>query len=308
MWVVFVVTLGAASMPVGTAIRTQAPTVTAYTCPMHPDVSVPEAGKCPKCGMLLVKSDLNPREYEVEVVSSPRAPQAGERTRLRLIVRHPDTKTVIRDFATIHEKLFHLFVISQDLEYYDHIHPTQEADGAYAIDVTLPRPGYYKLYADFLPIGGTPQVVPRVLVTANYEGDLASASARLVPDKTLTKTVGPMIVTLALPTAGLVAGRDEKLNYHIVDAATGAPVTDIEPYLAAFGHTLVMSEDTLHYVHAHPVEMLPEGSAARGGPDLTFKALLPRPGRYRIWTQLKRAGTVATAQFTVDVASPAETR
>jgi hypothetical protein len=115
-----------------------------------------------------------------------------------------------------------------------------------------------------------------------------------------------MRVTLTLPPDGLVAGRDEKLQYHIADAATGAPVTDIEPYLASFGHTLVLSEDTLHYVHAHPVEILPENaSLARGGPDLTFKALMPKPGRYRLWTQLKRRGIVSTVAFTVAVHSPA---
>ena len=68
----------------------------------------------------------------------------------------------------------------------------------------------------------------------------------------------------------------------------------------------MLSEDTLHYVHAHPLELLPErGSAARGGPDLTFKALFPRPGRYRVWTQLKRHGIVSTVAFTIDVTSPA---
>ena len=91
-----------------------------------------------------------------------------------------------------------------------------------------------------------------------------------------------------------------------MDAATGAPIADIEPYLAAFGHTLVLSEDTLHYVHAHPVELLPDDrAAAAGGPDLTFKAMLPKPGRSRVWTQLKRRGVVSTVSFTVAVASPA---
>jgi hypothetical protein len=104
-----------------------------------------------------------------------------------------------------------------------------------------------------------------------------------------------------------VAGRDETLHYHVVDAKTGRPVTDLEPYLAAFGHTLVLSEDTLEYIHAHPVEQLPENiDTAAGGPDLTFKALLPKPGRYRLWTQLKRDNVVTTARFTVTAASPVD--
>jgi hypothetical protein len=279
----------------------------AYLCPMHPDVVSRSAGSCPRCGMALALADpYDAREFLVAIDATPAAPRAGGRTRLRLTVREPSTRAVVRDFVEVHEKPYHLFVISQDLEHYDHVHPQQQRDGSYVVDVTLPKPGYYKVYSDFLPLGATPQVVPSVLVTADATSDLASAQARLVPDTTLSRTAGGMRVTLTLPSDGLVAGRDEKLQYHIVDAASGAPITDIEPYLAAFGHTLVLSEDTLHYVHAHPVEILPErGVRAAGGPDLTFKALMPKPGRYRVWTQLKRRGVVSTVSFTVAVASPA---
>jgi hypothetical protein len=30
------------------------PSTTVYTCPMHPEVTSPEPGRCPKCGMKLV--------------------------------------------------------------------------------------------------------------------------------------------------------------------------------------------------------------------------------------------------------------
>lgn len=168
----------------------------------------------------------------------------------------------------------------------------------------MPKPGYYKLYADFLPIGGTPQVIPRLLV-AGTPGDLDAARAHLPADDLAPKTAGSMRVSVSLPSDGLVAGRDEKLLYHIIDAKTGRPVTNLEPYLAAYGHTLVVSEDTIEYVHAHPVELLPDKiEDAAGGPELTFKALLPKPGRYRLWTQLKRGGVVSTFRFTVTAASP----
>ena len=289
------------------AALAQSPQAATYVCPMHPDVTSSAPGACARCGMALVKADtFEARDYLLEVETTPRAPRAGDAARLRLTVRHPATGTAVREFAIVHEKIYHLFVISHDLKHYDHVHPEQQPDGSLAIEVTLPRPGYYKLYSDFLPVGGTPQVVPQVLVTAGVTGDLASSRARLVPDKTLRRTAGSLTVTLELPAGGLVAGREEKLLYHIADAKSGAPVTDVEPYLGAYGHALVMSEDTLHYVHAHPVEQLPEGAVKPGGgPDLTFEALLPKPGRYRIWTQIKRAGVVATLAFTVEAASPA---
>jgi hypothetical protein len=287
------------------SVRAQAPEPPVYVCPMHPEVAATVPGACPKCGMALVKSEPVDADYTISLDASPAAPRAGERVRLRFFVRHPLSGAVVRDFAIVHEKPFHLFVVSQDLEDYQHIHPEPQPDGSLAVELTLSRPGYYKLYADFLPVGGRPQVLPEVLVTGDTATDLGSSTARLVPDTTRRKTAGSVAATLELPPAGLVAGRDEKLVFHVADPATGAPVRDLEPYLGAYGHTLVMSEDTLHYVHAHPVEALPAGvNDPRGGPDLTFKALLPRPGRYRIWTQLKRAGVVSTVSFTIAAAAP----
>jgi hypothetical protein len=289
------------------ATLAQEPAVAAATfyCPMHPDITAKTEASCSRCGMKLVPGDpLDAREYLLDMKVTPQAVRPGQAARLAFTVRHPDTRATVFTFATVHEKQFHLFVVSHDLEYYDHVHPEMQADGSWAIDVTLPKAGYYKLIADFLPLGGTPQVVPRLLA-AGDAGDLGAARAQLPSDDVFRKTAGSMDVALSLPADGLVAGRDETLRYHIVDAKTGRPVTDLEPYLAAFGHTLVLSEDTLDFVHAHPVEQLPEKiETAAGGPDLTFKALLPKPGRYRLWTQLKRDNVVTTTSFTVTAASP----
>jgi hypothetical protein len=292
------------SLPASIQQAVQFPT---HVCPMHPDVRATAPGTCPRCGMVLVPIDpADIRAYLLDLETTPSPIAAGKPFRLRLVVRDPDTKQIVREFATVHEKRFHLFVLSQDLEHYDHVHPQQEADGSFVLDVTVPREGFYRLYADFLPGGGTPQVIPRPLVTRGFTGDLASSQARLAPDRELTKTVAMMKVRLTLAGNGLVAGRDEKFTYTLTDARTGAPVTDVEPYLGAWGHSLVMSEDTEHFVHAHPLEALPATIVGGGGPELTFKAMLPKPGNYRVWTQIKRGGVVSTAMFTVQVASPSQ--
>lgn len=291
--------------------RQAPPTATAaqaYTCPMHPDVTQSIPGTCPRCGMMLVSMDpFDAREYRVDVATVPSGVPANRPFDLQLTVRDPSSGAVVRDFATVHDKRFHLFVISQDLEHYAHVHPEQRPDGSWALEVTLPKPGYYKLYSDFLPMGGTPQVIALPLVTAGAPGDIASSSARLVPDRELTKSVGGMRVKLVLPDDPLVAGRDEAFGFYLTDSETGEPVTDIEPYLAAWGHSLLISEDTLAVVHAHPVEFVPENDpAARGGPVLTFKALFPKAGNYRLWTQIQRKGEIVTAMFTLKVASPVD--
>jgi hypothetical protein len=286
---------------------------------MHPDYTTDIAGKCPRCGMDLVRgSPFDVRDYELDFRTVPRTVRAGRKAALLFKVLHPGTGEAIRNFEVVHEKRYHLFVISQDMEHFEHIHPEQRADGAWSIDVTLPKPGYYKLLSDFMPAGGTAQFIARPLVTAGYTGDLAADSARLVPDTVLTKTVDDMVISVSFDPEKFVAGLYGHLNFHLTEKATGRPVTDLQTYLGAFGHTLIMSEDMVEYVHSHPLDILatPDDGGGlpqfvippdadleklRGGPDVTFEGLMPKPGRYRAWTQFRRQDRLYTVAFTFEV-------
>jgi hypothetical protein len=101
-----------------------------------------------------------------------------------------------------------------------------------------------------------------------------------------------------------VAGKKLTLKYQITDLKSGEAVRDLEPYLDAWGHTLILSEDARDYVHSHPVQLIPDGvdrTGMRGGPEISFEAFLPRSGRYRIWSQFQRHGKVITVPFTIEV-------
>ena len=47
------------------------------------------------------------------------------------------------------------------MEYFQHIHPEEQPDGTWSIDVTLPKAGYYKVLSDFMPSGGASQFIAR---------------------------------------------------------------------------------------------------------------------------------------------------
>ena len=305
---VFASLAAALSLAAGPGVVPRAPAQGAdplvYFCPMHPEVTEARPGACPKCGMALVPGrPWDDREYAVELRLRPAAARPGEPVELRFRVSDPETGATVQDFEVVHGKRYHLFVASQDLEHFEHVHPEQQPDGTWAIELRLRRPGYYRAYSDFLPRGGAPQVVARTFATAGFDGDLPSSVGRLVPDARLVKTVGGTTVRLTPDPEIIVAGRMQRLRYRLESG--GAPVTDLEPYLAAWGHTLVLSEDALEYVHAHPIEYLPpEAVDPRAGPDLTFDALFPRPGRYRVWTQFKRGDEVSTVSFTVEAVPP----
>lgn len=287
-----------------------------FVCPMHGDYTLDVAGTCPRCGMALVRAaPFDVRDYSLDFRTVPAIVKPGQKATFRLTVKHPGTGDTIKQFETVHERQFHLFVISQDMKHFQHIHPEQQADGAWTIDVTLPQRGYYKVLSDFFPRGGSSQFIARPLVTAGYDGDLAADAARLVPDSASSQTVDDMIATMAYDPPTFVAGLYGHLTVHLTDKATGRPIGDLQTYLGAFGHSLIMSEDMADYVHSHPLDILaqpddeggvprfliPPGAdleALRGGPDVTFEGLMPKPGRYRAWTQFRRHNKVYTFAFT----------
>jgi len=318
----FVTALSALALMQGPAAPPES-VETAFVCPMHPDYTMDISGNCPRCGMALVRAaPFDVRDYRLDVQTVPAVVRPGQKATLRFSVFHPGTGEPIRKFEVVHERQYHLFVISQDMEYFQHIHPAQQPDGSWSIDVTLPRAGYYKMLSDFLPGGGAVQFLARPLVTAGYAGDLAADSARLVPDTVLTKTVDDLTATLSYDPATFIAGLYGHLNFHLADAATGRPITDLQTYLGAFGHTLVMSEDMVDYVHSHPLDivstpddggppefLIPPGAdleKLRGGPDVTFDGLVPKAGRYRAWTQFRRNDKVYTFAFTFNAVAGAE--
>jgi heavy metal-binding protein len=265
-----------------------------YVCPMHPDVRSATPGRCPRCAMALVPRSADVGNEVLELSATPTAPLAGRPVALTFVVRYADTDQPIRNFDIQHERPFHLFVVSHDLDYFAHVHPRLAKDGRLHISVVLPRPGPYQLYGDFAPSGHAPQMLQRSLVTAGYHSTLAAAAAHLVPDLT-PKIVRGLRMRIRIPDA--VAGRELLVTSTVEDARSGAPITDLQPYLGAQGHLMVISEDLADGLHSHPEANVSSAS----GPDVVFQMRFPRAGLYRLWFQVQHGGEVATFSFTVPV-------
>jgi hypothetical protein len=262
-----------------------------YMCPMHPDVRGKAGDRCERCGMELVATAADYSPYELGVELIPRALKPDQLGRVRFSVTDPKTGARVRRFESVHERVFHLFVLSRDLSYFAHVHPDLRNDGRLEADIAVPRPGAYQLIADFVPSGGPPQLVQRAFVTAGYDGPLNAVPA-LMPDLD-PKTINGMRVELVPPDPR--AGREQLLTFELRDEKTHAPVDDLEPFLGASGHLLIASADLSVVFHSHPVA---EVSSANG-PTVVFQVMLPRPGTYRMWAQFQRHGQVATVPFTV---------
>ena len=278
----------------------------AWFCPMHPDVTSPQTGNCRKCGMTLVAGHpFDTRNYVLDVQTTPSVIKAGAPFKMRFDVRHPSSGNPVRDFEVVHDKRYHLFVVSHDMTEFQHLHPDQQPDGSWTIEAVLPRAGAYRFVSDFLPTGGAPQLLSRSFVTAGFNGDIESQDAHLEPDTALRKTVGPLTAELRFDPPRLIAGQYGHLEFTLTDSKTGESVADLQPYLGAFGHAFILSEDLRDSVHSHPPEWRDgkEIASGFGGPTVLFEGYMPLPGRYRVWAQFLRRGELTTIPFTFEVST-----
>lgn len=259
-----------------------------FICPMDRDVRSATPGKCPRCGMTLVANLPEPAEYPVDVSFDPPQIPSARPITLEFRIADPRTGAPVKQFEIVHEKLFHLFVVSQDLQYFAHVHP--QFDGAaFRLQTSLPKPGTYRLLSDFYPTGGTPQLTPKTITTAGYMTTLEAGIPRLAPDLS-PKHAENLEAELKLDPPQPLAGMKTMLFVHLT------PADGLEPYIGAWAHLLAVSDDLIDTIHDHPF-------IANGGPDMQFNIFFPREAMYRVWIQFQRKGVVNTVAFTVPVSA-----
>lgn len=263
-----------------------------FLCPMDADVRQSKPGKCPRCGMKLVAGLPEAIEYPVAVTMVPTQPKPGQKVRLRFSVSDPKTAKPVTEFELIHERVLHLFLISEDLQHFAHEHPEAVRPGVFEIDWTFARGGMWRVLLDFYPTHATPQLISRSILLGG--GTLAVPELHL--DSGELKKGANVEVNLRLDPEVPLAGEKTLLQYRI------APRTDFEPFLGAMGHMLVASADLIDLMHTHP--FLVDGGLMAPPVDakqVQFNVIFPRPGMYRVWAQFQRAGVVNTIPFNVQV-------
>ena len=255
-----------------------------FVCPMDPDVRSKVPGKCPRCGMALVAGIPDQVEYPVELKPTPRVLKPGQKVELAFTVRDPKSGQPVKNFEIMHEKLYHMFIVSQDLQFFVHEHPMQGADAAFRYNAVLPKPGMYRVLSDFYPKGGTPQLIARTLIVS---GGPITPGTKLQPDLKPQKAEN-LTAQLRMEPPEPIAGMKTLLFFKL-DPADG-----LEQYIGAWGHMMAASEDLVDMIHTHPF-------LADGGPNIQFNLIFPRPGVYRLWVQFQRKGVVNTVAFNVPV-------
>jgi hypothetical protein len=59
----------------------------------------------------------------------------------------------IANFDTFQEQLMHLIIVSDDLQFFNHIHPIYKNNGRFEIATSFPQAGGYTFFSDYKPAG-----------------------------------------------------------------------------------------------------------------------------------------------------------
>jgi hypothetical protein len=260
-----------------------------YVCPMkcEGEKTYAEPGKCPVCNMDLVvmEGQATSATYEVKLVTTPDMIESGKPVSLAFTPVKMGDPTSPVALDEVHEHKMHVIIVSNDLSWYNHVHPVYQPDGSYKIEQAFPAGGEYIVFSDYQPTGSTNQVHRSVLGVNGNAKPKASFTAQELTDET-----DGYVVTM-VPQAGKFLTNN--LNHIGVNVTKdGKPYTNFESIMGAKGHLVIISMDGQQYLHVHPDEV--DGK-------LDLHTQFAQPGLYRAFFQFQTNGKLHTSYFTLDV-------
>lgn len=221
------------------------------------------------------------------VQTVPKALKPDESSTLNLMI-HDANGSMVREFDVNHDKLAHLIMVRDGLDEFAHIHPDVDGQGNLTATHIFPKAGKYRLFVDYKPKGK-----PAATATAVVEvpGDAPSAPPLVVtaPGKVIADGLA-----VEVEVQNPKAGKEVDVRFRLNDSS-GNPVADLQPYLGARGHLVILSADGAKYVHAHP------GESRTAANEVVFTAHFPSVGFYKGWGQFLLAGQVRTVPFVLQI-------
>jgi hypothetical protein len=222
-----------------------------------------------------------------------------------------------------------------------HLHPKREAPGVFVSAIPAIPAGRYLVFGDIVletgaefTVATTVDVPAAVIDTTSDPDDSWDTDSFGIPAKAGARAQLNPNLDLRWDLAdSIVAGRAVELAFSVRNHR-GA-VAPVEPYMGMAAHAVVLREDGSVFIHLHPFGTMSMASqqafAQRDRGDTTaagrlrvadtvmksnprmampavmmdgtfsFPYAFPKPGRYRVWVQVKLGGKVETADYEVNV-------
>ncbi|MFD1737655.1 hypothetical protein ACFSCX_14000 [Bacillus salitolerans] len=179
-----------------------------------------------------------------------------------------------------HEKLLHLIVVDEHLDQYYHLHPEEVGTGQFMVKHSF-KEGAYKAFVDIKPSELSYTVSPIEFTIGNIEE--SHAHDHLEVDTEFQKTIND--VTVSLNITSFKVQEDVTLTFSFPEG------TNLEPYLGAMGHVVILDEEADNYIHVHPVSE----------EDTIFATSFPKAGIYKVWGEFQINGQVYTYPFVIEI-------
>jgi len=198
----------------------------------------------------------------------------------------------INKFDIFQEKIMHLIVVRDDLQFFDHIHPEYKENGRFEVTANFPESGNYTLFSDYKPAGNKENIS---LMNITIPGTVPLP--KNLEKFTKTKTISDTKVNLNISEKNIKAGQAVTLSFDLKDQKN-QPIKDLQPYLGEKGHLVIIKSSspltTSDYIHAHAMKDPANGK-------VEFHTKFPKSGTYKMWMQFNRNGQIKTADFWVNV-------
>lgn len=239
----------------------------------------------------------------------------------------------IADVIPDHNHLMHLFLISApNMDRLWHLHPERGDEEFYDTLPSMPA-GDYRVFADIVDKNGFPWTLegevslPEVNGAALSGDDSSWTGTPLGADSngsTIARLPDGGSLIWKRPATPVVANTALDLRFTVLNK-DGKPATDVEPYMGMAGHAEIVSSDFSVFAHIHPAgsvsmaalelansdagpgpklpstEQMSMPATAILPPEVSFPYGFPKPGRYRIFVQIKRSGQIETGAFDIRV-------
>ena len=251
------------------------PTPVARTGPPRPPVPEPprpgarrRAGEPAPLGLRRHRGRLHPGPAEPHVHPGP-ARRAG-------LHRHRPRRPAGARVRRRSEAAMHVVVVRRDAAGFQHLRPRSARTGCGGSPLVLPAAGVYRLYADFAPTGGAGAGAGHRPVRARA----TSRRSRSSPSR--VAQIDGYQVRL---DGDLVAGRPSQVFATI--SRDGAAVTDLQPYLGAFGHLVALRRSDLAYLRAAAGRRPTRADRPVRAGHRVHRAACPPPGSYRLFLDFR---------------------
>lgn len=214
--------------------------------------------------------------------------KAGEEVILSFLPKEEGDENIVVELETVHEKKAHIIIVSDDLEYFSHIHPDYEGNGTYSVKTNLPFGGKYELFIEYKPKGGK-KITDRF--NLNVDGS-EKPNAIFKSERYLFENQN--LSVMLRPSEELFSGKEIHIPVTILKDGKELNAANFDNYLGEKAHAVLIRIANFDFLHVHPMVM---------NNQLNLHMNIVKSGYYRLWLQFQIDGILYTTDFVLEVKS-----